>query len=208
MVKVYGPALSMDASGTIGNTMVFSKWKGRHYIRSHVNPAQPRTGPQVGVRAMFKFLSKQWAGLSSPNKVSWEILAKQLNVSPFNASTHVNQSRWRNFLTPSKNSAVAGVSAAPSIPTIACTAGVRQITVAITHGTTVATWGYSIHRYLVTGGLAVFSNCVQVVPIAAAADASWVDTPLDPGVYFYKATPFNDDGVKGTVTLEGTATVV
>jgi hypothetical protein len=208
MVKVYGPALSIDASGTLAKTMVFSKWKGRSYVRSHVNPAQPRTGPQVGVRAMFSFLAKQWASLTSANKTSWEVLAKQFNVSPFNASTHVNQARWRNFLTPSKNSAVAGVSVAPTICTQVLTVGVRQITVTITKGGTAPTWGYSIHRYLVTGATPAFSNCVHISPIDGSSNATWVDTPLDPGTYFYKVHPFNDDGVKGVTSVESTATVV
>jgi len=208
MVKVYAPALSIDASGTLAKSMVFSKWKGRHYVRSHVNPAQPRTGPQVGVRAMFSFLAKQWASLSALNKASWDVLAKQFNVSPFNASTHVNQARWRNFLSPSKNSAIAGVSGAPTIATQALTVGVRQVTVAITKGGTPPTWGYTIHRYLVTGTVPAFSNCVHVAPIDGSSNATWVDTPLAAGVYFYKVHPFNDDGVKGVTSVESTCTVV
>jgi hypothetical protein len=208
MVKVYAPALSIDASGTLAKSMVFSKWKGRHYVRSHVSPAQPRSGPQVGMRAMFKFLSKAWKLLTSANQTSWDVLAKQLNVSPFNASTHVNQARWRNFLPPSKNSAIAGISTAPTAPTVAVTVGIRQLTIAITHATIPPTWGYSIHRYILTGGLVVFSNCVQVVAMAVSTDATWVDTPLLPGTYFYKVFGFNDDGVKGLPSTEATGTVV
>ena len=41
MVKVYGPMMSLDATGTIGKTATFSKWKGRNYVRQRVVPANP-----------------------------------------------------------------------------------------------------------------------------------------------------------------------
>jgi hypothetical protein len=207
MVKVYGPALSVDASGTLANTMVFSKWKGRNYVRSHVNPAQPRTGAQVGVRAMFKFLSQQWASMTTGNKATWLALAKQHNVSEFNASTSFNQKRWRNYLCPTEASPPALASTAPSAPTLAVTAGVRQLTVAITHGATAPSWGYLIARYLVTGGTPAFSNTIAVIPIVSGGSASFVDTPLKSGTYFYKVTGFNTDAVMGTASTEATGTV-
>lgn len=46
MAKVSGPLLSMDASGQIGKAMVFSKWKGRNYVRNYVRPANPQTPAQ------------------------------------------------------------------------------------------------------------------------------------------------------------------
>lgn len=207
MVKVYAPALSIDASGTLAKSMVFSKWKGRNYVRSHVKPAQPRSGSQVGVRAMFKFLAQQWAGLTSGNKATWLTPSKQTNVSEFNASTSYNQKRWRNFLTPTKAYPAALASTPPTIPTATATAGVRQITLVITKGATPPTWGYSIHRYTPTGGSIAFSNCKAVIPKVGAGTDSWVDTPLAPGTYYYKISPFNDDGVTGTVSTEYTATV-
>jgi hypothetical protein len=187
--------------------MVFSKWKGRNYVRSHTNPAQPRTGSQVGVRAMFKFLSKCWTAMSALNKASWDTLAKQMNVSAFNAFQSVNQKRWRNFLTPSKNSAIANAATAPSAPTLTATAAVRQITIAATHGTNAPDFGYTIFRSLTTGFTSAFSNCVQVVGVDGAGDGSWVDTPLDPGTYYYKAVPFMADGKVGTTSTQATATV-
>ena len=49
MVKVAAPMLSLEASGTIANSMTFSKWKGRPYVRTRVTPALP--GPQDSTRA-------------------------------------------------------------------------------------------------------------------------------------------------------------
>ena len=47
MVRVYGPAMSLDASGTLAETITFTKWKGRNVLRQRVIPTNPKTGPQV-----------------------------------------------------------------------------------------------------------------------------------------------------------------
>lgn len=51
MAKVSGPLMSMDASGKLGNAIVFSKWKGRNTVRGFVIPANPRSAGQQTQRA-------------------------------------------------------------------------------------------------------------------------------------------------------------
>lgn len=94
--------MSLDASGTLGDAIVFSKWKGRPYVRERVIPSNPKSGAQVGRRAMFSFLSKQWDGLSDANKATWQDLADQLVSTPFSAYVSANMEDWHNFLAPSK----------------------------------------------------------------------------------------------------------
>lgn len=50
MAKTVGPLMSMDASGAFGGTMVFSKWKGRNYVRQLVIPANPQSQAQEDAR--------------------------------------------------------------------------------------------------------------------------------------------------------------
>lgn len=50
MAKVTGPLMSLDASGTVGNTATFSKWKGRNYVRLRVTPQNPQTADQASGR--------------------------------------------------------------------------------------------------------------------------------------------------------------
>lgn len=207
MVRCAAPALSIDASGTIGDAVVFSKWKGRNYARVRVIPHNPKSGGQTGVRAMFQFLTKIWDGISSANKATWEDRAKATNISPFNAFISYNQFRWRNFRTPSKVDPAAETSSAPSAPTITATAGVRQITVGITKGATAADWGWLVFRSATTGFTPVWSNCVAVIEKDASGNGSYIDTSLAPGTYYYKVIGFNVDGVKGTASSEANATV-
>jgi hypothetical protein len=58
MAKVTGPLMSLDASGTVGHTAVFSKWKGRNYVRVRVIPRNMRTGDQQLVRGFLGVIAK------------------------------------------------------------------------------------------------------------------------------------------------------
>lgn len=67
MGKLTGALLSMGASGSIGKTLVYSKWKGVAYARQHVIPANPRTTKQVNNRAIWSLLGSAW--LYAPTQV-------------------------------------------------------------------------------------------------------------------------------------------
>ena len=197
MVKVNGPAMSLDASGSLANAIVFSKWKGRNYVRERVIPANPRKPGQVGVRAMFKFLTQIWDGLTDANKATWDDRADDMVVSPFNAFISYCQRRWRNFETPSKEDPAAEVSTAPDAQTGVATPGVRSMTLAITHGTNPADWGCAIFRSLTSTFSLTWDKCIAVVPVDGSGDCEYVDTPLEPDTYYYNTIGFMADGVKG-----------
>lgn len=67
MPKLTGPMMSMGASGQIGKTLVFAKWKGVAYARQHVVPANPRTTKQVNNRAIWALIGQAW--LYAPSAV-------------------------------------------------------------------------------------------------------------------------------------------
>lgn len=207
MVKVNAPMLSLDASGTIADSMVFSKWKGRNYVRTRVIPSNPRSGKQTGIRAIIAFLTKEWAKIDASSQASWEQLAKQKNVSPFNAYVGTNAFDWRNALYPAKAYPAARSSTAPSAPTLSAQGGQRQATITITKGATQPSWGYSIHRSTTSGFSPSWTNCIALVPIDSNGNASYIDTPLAAGTYYYTAIPFNDDGKAGSAATQASATV-
>lgn len=60
MAKVTGGLLSFGARGSIGKTLVMSKWKGIPYARQHVVPANPRTTAQQTNRSIFAFLREAY----------------------------------------------------------------------------------------------------------------------------------------------------
>jgi hypothetical protein len=60
MAKSQSPLFGIDASGAIGDTVVYGKWKGIKYARRYVVPANPRTAEQVKTRSVFTFLNQLW----------------------------------------------------------------------------------------------------------------------------------------------------
>ena len=197
MVKVRAPAMSLDASGSLAGTLVFSKWKGRNYIRQLVIPTNPKSGGQVGVRAMFKFLSQVWDGLTDANKATWEDRADDMIVSEFNAFMSYNQRRWRDFDTPSKEDPATETGTAPTGPTGVATPNVRSMTLAISDGANAPDFGYAIFRSLTSTFTLNWDNCIAVVPWDDSGTTEYVDSPLEPDTYYYNAIGFMATGLEG-----------
>lgn len=210
MVKVFAPALSLDASGTIGNAITFSKWKGRHYIRERIIPANPKSGLQVGFRAMFAFLAQSWADLAGGHKASYNALADSLAISPFNAYIRLNQRRWRNYKAPSNNAVAAEDSTvadwnggAPS-----AVGGPSNVTLTMTPSSFNGNWGVAIFRSTTTSFTPGISNCVKVIFVQDDVAYTFVDSPLPADTYYYDTRRFTLSGLWGTLDgeINGTAT--
>lgn len=208
MVKLAGPAMSLQASGTIAKTITYGTWKGRPYCRSRVVSANPKSGGQTGMRSMFRFLTQQWASVIAGDQATWEDRAAAAAIAPFNAYVSYNMFRWRNFLAPSQafpevETPFSGTLGAQSIA-----AGVRSMTV--TQAITGAGngWGLAFFRSTSTGFASAFSNLVRVLPFSGTDDIVFVDTPLAAGDYFYLIRSISDDGALGAEGAELTDTVV
>lgn len=76
MAKVTAPLLSFGASGTVAKTQVYSKWKGRAYVRRHVIPSNPNTVAQQGTRSVFSVGNKIWKLMGSIAIAPWDLFAK------------------------------------------------------------------------------------------------------------------------------------
>ena len=60
MAKSKSPLFGLEASGSVGDSVVFAKWRGVQYARRHVIPANPRTVEQMKTRNAFLFLNQLW----------------------------------------------------------------------------------------------------------------------------------------------------
>lgn len=75
MAKTTAPLLSFGALGTIGKTAVFSKWKGRPYVRQYVIPGNPQTAGQTLTRNTFAFANSVWKIGGSLMRAPWDRFA-------------------------------------------------------------------------------------------------------------------------------------
>ena len=202
MVKLAGPCFSQEASGKLGGALVFSRWKGRAYARSLVTPANPKSGGQTGRRAMWAFLAQEWAALGATERASYEAMAESLSISPFNAFLRYNQRRWNTWKAPAQAYPAAEGDTLPVLGALTAVGGTRsaQITQAVT--TPNAGWAIAFFRSATGTFDSAISNLIAVLPIDGANDVVLVDSPLEPGTYYYDTRAISVEGQLGDETGE------
>lgn len=72
MGVVNGPLFSLGASGTIANTLTYSRWRGVPYVRQRVIPSNPRSTDQTEVRGIFTNLNQIFVNLPTNSMATWE----------------------------------------------------------------------------------------------------------------------------------------
>ncbi len=207
MAVVTGPLFSLSASGSVGDSIVYSTWKGIQYVRRHAVPANPKSVGQVSVRVMLKFLTQYWASLTGAEQTDWETRAAATNISPFNAFVGFNQTRWGRYAFPSKLDPATETGTAGTILAPTAAAGSRSILLAVPISALADNWGVVIHSSLTTGFTPSRVTGRQVIPAESVATFNWLDFPLTVGVeVFYRFESFTDEGVSDLLVGEQSAT--
>ena len=99
---IYSPLVS-DIRNKIGD-VVFSKWKGRGYVRRRVVPANPKSALQIEIREAMALCVASWQSLTSTQEDFWNAAAAERSISPYNEFIRQNVSQERTddyqVLTP------------------------------------------------------------------------------------------------------------
>lgn len=205
MALVKAPLFGLDASGALGGSIVFSKWRGRNYVRILTQPANPRSGLQVGMRSVFKYITQAWAGLSAGLKTEWETEAEADNITGLNAQVRTTQRLARRNIGWVKGpDESAGTT--PDAPT--SLAGVAQPKTIVWSWTRPAgqQGDYTTALYMAkaTGFTADISNLVAV---NAVATTTVTIIQLVTGTeYFAECREMNTDGEFGALSSEASQT--
>jgi hypothetical protein len=207
MAKVTGPLMSMTASGTLGGTLVYSVWKGRAYVRNHVNPANPKSAKQVGVRALFSFLTQVWTSISAACNGDYIAGAAGKSISTFNEFVSQNMARWQNSNAPTQHWPAAEASSGLTVTTMTLTGGVGMCTIALTPSGSTSIWGFIIYRSESAIVTPSWANAIAVIEADGTNAVTYVDSPLVAGDYHYRSAVFNVDGKLGTVKADAPVTV-
>lgn len=195
---------SLDASGSLAGSIVFSRWKGRQYVRQLVTPANPKSGLQTGMRSVMRFLTQQYASLSAGNKALWATDALVDNITALNADVRFNQRRARQNLGVMTNSSEAA-GTTPGAPTSpVATAAPKSVILTWVNSVTGTLNATFIFRSLTGTFTRDISNLVRVVPTSLL---TYTDPGLTTGIaQFYEIAHCNIGGILGTSTAEITAT--
>ncbi len=203
MATVKAPLMSLDASGTVAGSVVFSKWKGRNYVRRHAVPANPKASLQVSVRAMMRFLTQDWTNLSAAQKADWDTRAAVTNISPFNAFVAYNMDRYAQFNFPSKLDPAAEGGTLPTYSASSLVAEIKAITVSLTYGVLNDAWGFALFRGTSAGFTKDRSSLIRCIKKEAVAATTFLDKGLTTGQdYWYGYRAFTDEGDLGGAMAE------
>lgn len=201
--------MSLGASGKVAKTIVFSHWKGRPYVRQLVTPANPRSAPQRGRRAMLSFLSKAWhrGDLTAIQEATWDALAKQGVISPFNAFTKLNLNNWTQFLYPFHQPTDTRVGTNPVLAAPTVTGGVGEINWSQVLTTENSGWGVAIYLNQTAGFTAAISDLRLVIPIHGAGNGATITGTIlhlpHGSSWYYRYTGFSLDGNSTVISAAG-----
>lgn len=195
MVKTIAPMFSLEASGTIGNAITFSRWKGRPYARRHVIPANPNSVLQVSTRSMMRFLSQAWASVGSTPQGSWAAAAAAINVSPFNSYIKANMQRWREFQPPSQTDPAAETGTPVTATLDSAVGGPSYCDVTFTITTLNDVWGVILFRSPTGSFTTSRANAIRVIPVDETGTLVYTDSNLVAGTYYYDARFFSKEGL-------------
>lgn len=72
MARVTGPLHSTDASGAVGQALVYGKWKGLNWVRHWTKPANPQSISQQRVRVLMGQCVVWWQSLTDDQRGEWD----------------------------------------------------------------------------------------------------------------------------------------
>lgn len=203
MAKVQGPLMSLDASGTVANTAVFSKWKGRNYVRTRVVPANPKSAAQTGVRSTHAGLVKAFQANRTTINTNFATLAKQNSVSAFNAFIGFNQKRKSQGFYSANNPNPTNAAPANNATLLAATVGGKYVRLTWTDAADANAWLFAIYRKLGSAPTGLNTEQVGLIPRGAQV---FEDGPLAAGTWYYAIAAVSVQG--GRIALSAAVTAV
>jgi hypothetical protein len=207
MVKVKGPIGSAAATGTFGGSAVFSRWKGRTYVRTKITPTNPKTALQVANREMLAFLAQQWHNIPNADQATWYQLAFQKQVSFYHAYVALNLDRWRHFKPPTQLHPATETGTLPTATLDSATGmpSAAKLTFSINNERN--WWSLLIFRSLTTPVIPSRQTLITVQPRNETGTLIYLDQNLPPATYYYQARFCTSTGKMGPNETQRTATV-
>lgn len=191
MARTTGPLLSMDASGSVGNSITFAKWKGRNYVRRYAIPANPRSTAQVSIRAAMQMYTSLYKANESEVIAAYDAIAQSLKISPFNAYTRAGLKAWKSSVLVFPDASEVAIGANSANFGIIGVAEPRGITWSWSESVT----GTPIAWLLCVREAADPGYATQYAVFGSATASSYMQTGLKPATdYWAKVTAMLDNG--------------
>jgi hypothetical protein len=191
----------MDASGTVAGAIVFSRWRGRNYVRRHAIPSNPRTALQTGIRSAFRFLTQGWDNIDDPTKALWNDVGDVTRVTGLNALVAENIRRLRQGTVWKYTPTFLSPNAPGNVASFVPTALSRAIQLDWAYATATSyEWGVEIHMSTSGGFVPSIASLIYALPYPTV---QLIVTGLTPGVpYYFRARSFGSSYMYGAMHAE------
>jgi len=140
MAKITGPMLSFGGSGSLGKTIVYSKWRGVQYTRQYVIPGNPNTAGQQATRNVFASMSTMWKIMGPIAIAPWNTFATGRPFLGRNAYIGQNVKTMRGDLDMDNFVGSPGARGGLPADTVVITPGSGQLSVVVTAPTPPTGW--------------------------------------------------------------------
>jgi len=199
MVKTRGPLQSLSASGSIGDAVTYSNWKGRHYTKTKSLPKDPRTDQQTAGRFMMGWLSKQWNQLTADQQATWGLQPGKTRIPEYNHFLEVNLKRLTANLAPTQAWPATEAGTPPTwlAPTLPGNGIVHALLCLPFFTVPADAWGLAIYLSTDAACLPINTNLAALQRLTVAWFGLVTITPLAPMKYYYRARAFTNDGKWG-----------
>lgn len=196
MVKLQGPAMSQGAAGKLGGSLVFANSPRGPYAKKLTAPKQPRSIAQISIRAMVKFLSQNWALISSADQTTWDAIAQKTSIASYHAYLGHNAKRWRNQRSPTEIYPAAELAAISTDYTLTAFAGVRRARIRMRNtGTPTNIWIHLLFHSLTAGATTDWQNLIHVQLLeTSSVNVIFNHTPIIAARHYYTTVVAVQDG--------------
>lgn len=174
MAKTTAPLLSLSASGTLADTLTYSRWRGVRYVRQRVIPANPNTTAQAATRNVFTMLSTFFKFMGTLAVAPWTAFATGRPFLDRNAFMGQNTEALRSDADMTDLIGSPGAGGGPPPDSIAAAAGVGTITVTFVNPTPPTGWSI-----LAAVAIAVPDQDPAIAFVGPVTEAEDAVTPFD-----------------------------
>ena len=204
MARVNAPLMSLDASGTLAKAIVFSKWKGRPYVRTRVIPANPKSALQTGMRSGLAGAPPLWQGMSDAEKLAWKTAVGGEAISGYNLFCREGQQNLRNDFAYSKAPAGAR-EGTPTAPTTgAATQKGQDMEITWTDGAAGSPYTVLVFHSLTETFTPGIANLIAVVKMGVQ---KFLHKLPGTGTHYYNLIHGGEDGGVGAAGTEFSGTI-
>jgi hypothetical protein len=197
-----GPYGTPGVVGSIGGVTLTQGRRGQTILKAKPIPSNPQSDAQMGNRAMFGFVSKQWREVAAEDQLSYHDRALAQQISDFAAYSQANANRWQANRYPSQNIDAAGAHAATATGTVDVTKGVGvPDTIVISLNGGANDWGIAVFRKNGGAPTGTRAELWDVLPVEAGQHDYTIETMGEVGDQ-WGVIVFSDDGDTAPIVVD------